>query len=359
MRGRRLNSEDARAAVMGGALLGGGGGGSVNLGNELAEMALSAGDLLLLSPGDVLPDMTLITCSLVGAPAAAGAQVLPEDFLCAVRLLMERADLSREQVGLISNENGPAATVNGWFQAAALGLALVDIPCNGRAHPLGIMGAMGLEKCAGYDSLQVAVGGDRGASAHLEMSVSADVGTASALVRAAAERAGGLVAVARNPVSAGYALQHGAPGAITQALEVGEAWLNATPGASSRISAVLEVLGGFHVGSGLLRSVDLESRGGFDSGRAVVMTADGELQIPILNEYMALWGPSQQFAVFPDLVHLFDGCGSPLLSADLKARQGEEVHVVWVPGENLSLGSGVTAGSHLDECEKILGVTLR
>ncbi len=359
MRAGRLTPQDARAAVMGGAILGGGGGGSVKLGAQLAEMALSGGDLFLVPPEDVHPDMVLITCSLVGAPAATASLVMPEDFLRAVRLLMERADLTAERVGLISCENGAAATVNGWYQAAALGIPLVDIPCNGRAHPLGIMGAMGLEECDGYRSLQVAVGGDRATGAHLELSVSAAVGAASALVRAAAERAKGLVAVARNPVTAAYALEHGAPGAIAQALEVGEAWLKARPGARARISAVLEILRGGHTASGLLLSAEIETRDGFDVGRAVVKAKDAELQIPILNEYMALRIGSRQMAVFPDLVNVFDDCGVPLSSADMEARLGEEAHVTWVPGANLSLGSGATSAAHLAECERMLGVKLR
>ncbi|MFO8060665.1 MAG: DUF917 family protein [Bacillota bacterium] len=357
MRGRKLTPEDIPAAVRGGAILGGGGGGGLQLGLELAEMALSAGDLFLVPPEQVSPELTVITCSLVGAPAATRARVLPDDFLRAVRLLMDVAGLRAEEVGLISNENGAAATVNGWFQAAALGLPLVDIPCNGRAHPLGIMGAMGLERCEGYRSLQVAVGGDRSAGAHLEMTVSAAPGAASALIREAADRAGGLVAVARNPVSAAHALEHGAPGAISQAIDVGRAWLEADPGA--RVAGAAEVLGGFHAGSGVLQAVEIETRGGFDVGLAVVTTGDGQLDIPILNEYMALRAASGQLAVFPDLVNVFDSDCRPLSSAELGDRVGERVDVTWVPRENLRLGSGARDAAHLDECERLLGVKLR
>ncbi|MEW6723346.1 MAG: DUF917 family protein [Bacillota bacterium] len=87
--------------------------------------------------------------------------------------------------GLITNENGGSATVNGWIQAATLGLPVVDAPCNGRAHPTGLMGSMGLHRSPGYLSLQAAVGGDPNQGRYLEITAAGSLAGASATVRQA------------------------------------------------------------------------------------------------------------------------------------------------------------------------------
>ncbi len=89
-------------------------------------------------------------------------------------------------------------------------------------------------------SHQTAIGGK--GDNYLEFSVSGSLGKAASMVRKASVEAGGLVAVARNPVTAAYARQNGAPGAITQAIEVGEALLGAKGEAA--IAAVVDKLGG-------------------------------------------------------------------------------------------------------------------
>ena len=63
---------------------------------------------------------------------------------------------------------GGEATVNGWLQAAVLGLPLVDLPCNGRAHPTGVMGSMNLHKITDYKTVQACVGGNPETGSHVE-----------------------------------------------------------------------------------------------------------------------------------------------------------------------------------------------
>ncbi|MDK3075364.1 hypothetical protein QO034_19985, partial [Sedimentitalea sp. JM2-8] len=43
-----------------------------------------------------------------------------------------------------TNENGAQTTVNGWFHSALSGLPVLDLACNGRAHPSSLMGSLGL-----------------------------------------------------------------------------------------------------------------------------------------------------------------------------------------------------------------------
>ena len=158
-----FDSDALRCAVIGGSFYGGGGGGAPAKGMEAGEAALLVGDVILVDIDDVPDDAVLLTMSAVGAPAAKDAYVKPYHYLKAVELLMERYD--GKLYGFITNECGGAATVNGWIQAAAFGLPVVDAPCNGRAHPTGVMGSMGLHSVPGYVSLQpTGVGGDPSAA---------------------------------------------------------------------------------------------------------------------------------------------------------------------------------------------------
>ncbi len=366
----KLSLDDLRACVLGGAILGGGGGGSRRLGMELGTMALEAGSVELLSPNEVSNDLTLITCALVGAPAADAACVRPVHFLRAVELLLANLGLSRDEVGLITNENGGAATVNGWYQAAKLELPLVDIPCNGRAHPMAIMGAMGLENRQGYLSKQAVAGGDDQTGRYLELTLSASLDLASRAVRHLAQEAGGLVAVARNPVDAGYAKEYGAPGAIAQAREIGRAWYSQDH-PRQRIETAMAVINGRTIAEGVVKAVDLETRGGFDVGKAVIdispavpptgpRESQGQyMEVPFWNEYVcAMVGPDRCGA-FPDLIGIFGSDGFPVSSAELADYRGRHVYVTVAPAGCLRLGEGVRSGSYLRDVEKAVGVSLR
>ncbi len=331
----RLTAEHIEPLVIGGALLGGGGGGDPAQGCRFARMALELGTPELV-PLEALPsDATVVTVALVGAPSAPEQHVAPEDLARVVRLLQESFRIRAD--ALNGNENGGFASVNGWVQSAILGIPLVDAPCNGRAHPTALMGAMGLHRVPGYISRQAAVGG--AGLHHLETTVAGSVETASALVRQAAVQAGGVVAVARNPVTAVYLATHGAPGAIDMARRVGEAMLQALPAGGEGVwSAAAEILGGRIIDVGTVTRAHLETAGGFDRGTIVVRGAR-TYELSVWNEYMTLECEGDRLATFPDLIATLGGGGLSLASAEL--REGMTVAVLTAPRENLLLGAGV------------------
>ena len=81
-----------------------------------------------------------------------------------------------------------------------LGIPLIDAPCNGRAHPTGVMGSLNLHRDPNYITTMTCVGGRKELGRHVECTVTGSIDHCSKLVRAAAVEAGGLVAVIRNPV---------------------------------------------------------------------------------------------------------------------------------------------------------------
>ncbi len=305
------------------------------MGRKMGLAALERGQPLLVDPGDLPPAATIITVSMVGSPASPDAFLLPEDFSRAVRLLEAHGDI---RVGaVITNENGALATVNGWVQSADLGIPVLDVPCNGRAHPTSAMGSLGLHRDSSYRSIQAAVGGNRDHNQYLEVVISGNLDSCSRAVRQSSVSAGGLVAVARNPVSLAQAVSGGAPGAIRQAIELGQAMM-AAQGGRGKIDAICSYLGGDIIVQGQVTEVHLETGGGFDRGQVVVAANSETCHLWFLNEYMKAAIGEINRAQFPDLIATLDASsGLPIATSHVTV--GQEVAVLVVPRDNLILST--------------------
>ncbi len=347
--GRRLGPDELEAAVLGGAVLGGGGGGAIEQGMRVGRAALARGTPRLL-PLDSLADEAIVaTISLVGAPAAVHACVEPAHHLRAWRLLEQAAGSEAgKPAAVISCENGGAASVHGWLQSAAFGLPIVDAPADGRAHPTGDMGAMGLERVNGFESVQAAVGGVREAGTYVEHQVRGSLRSANDLVRRAAAAAGGLVAVARNPVPARHLREHAAAGAVSQALALGTRLRHALArGVSDVICVLQEALGAEVVAAGRIDCLEMRTEAAYDVGLARV----GEAELTIWNEYLTLERQGDRVATFPDLIFtLAVDTGLPLTSAELAL--GRQVFVLHAPSTSLILGAGLREPANYGPLEK-------
>jgi hypothetical protein len=326
---RPIDEAWVKAAAYGGAILGGGGGGSLEEGLRLGRLALDLGRPTLAEIDELADEETIVTVSAVGAPSQAQAEdgVKPTDYARAVRLLHRQ--LEREIAALLPSEVGGLAALNGTVQSAILGIPVLNAACNGRAHPTGLMGAMGLDRKLGYVSRQVAVSGS------FALYVEGDLQRAAQAVRRAAELAGGLVAVARNPVPLAYVRAHAAVGALSLAVQVGQAFLQAREG-PDRVEQVAQVLGGQILAQGRVDNLQLRAEGGFDLGHLRV----GGVELTFCNEYMTLERDGERLATFPDLIVTFEAhTGRPVTSAEV--HSGQELLVLVVPKERLKLGAGM------------------
>ena len=334
--------------AVGGAVLGGGGGGSLDDGIEFGELAVEYGTPTIVPLSALDSEDVVVTVSGVGAPAATESHVRPADYVRAIELVVDRLERRGTSVGaLMTNEMGGFATVNGLLQSAVTGLPLVDAACNGRAHPTGPMGSVGLSQ--DETSLQAGVGGEPGTERRHELTVEAELGSAAATVRRSAEAAGGLVAVARNPVSAAYARDHAAVAVYEQAETVGRAVRTAEDGAAAAQRVAAAVDGEVAV-TGTVESYDIETTGGFDVGTVVV---DGD-ELTFWNEYMTLERDGERLATFPDLIATLDAdTGEPISTAEL--AEGRSVSVVVAPAASLSLGAGMDDPDLFEPVEEAVG----
>lgn len=340
----KIDKQTVEHAVYGGVILGGGGGGWVKDGLQIGNLALELGDPTILSADQLKDEDLLVTVSLVGAPAAKEKYLKPVHYLRAIDLLQEK--LQQPIKGIITNENGANGTVNGWLQSALLNIPVIDLPCNGRAHPTGTMGSLNLTEQPSYQSIQTAVGGK--GTRYVETVVTGSLDTASTLVRKASIEAGGLVAVARNPIQAGYAKQHGAPGGILQAIQAGEA-LRSQTGAKA-IAAVADKLGGKVVAEGTVTDFVMETKDGFDVG---TVTIEKSLHMTFWNEFMTLEMNGDRLATFPDLIMTFDTeTGEPIVSGAI--QEGQKLAILTVPKDKLILSSTMFNVKLLQTIENIL-----
>jgi DUF917 family protein len=340
----KLDQQMVEYAVYGGAVLGGGGGGWIEEGLILGRLALEVGQPVLFTADEFAEEDLLVTVSMVGAPAAKEQFVKPIHYSRALEMLSQK--IGKPIKGLNTNENGAGTTVNGWFQSAVTGIPLVDLACNGRAHPTGAMGSLNLTELEDYVSHQAAVGG-KGIN-YLELGISGSLEKAASMIRRASVEAGGLVAVARNPVTAAYAKKNGAVGAISQAIEVGKALLAGQGEAA--IDSVVAKLGGKVITSGTVTDFQLETTGGFDVGTVKI---DDSYEMTFWNEYMTLEKNGQRLSTFPDLIMTLDAkTAKPIVTAAIE--KGQQLAVIAVPKEKLLLSTTMSNEKLMKPIEDII-----
>jgi len=342
---------DIENAILGGAFFGGGGGGFIPLARRLGSEILRTGAPRIISPDKLDPDALVATVSFLGAPAAPGTRVTPKDQKTCLDLFEKH--LGEKIEAFISCENGAISTLNGWLLSAATGKPVLDAPADGRAHPTGAMGSLGLKKKKHYKTIQAYVGGDPKMGKHIEGVLKGTVDATAPIVRAAASCSNGLIIVIRHPVKASYAIRNGAPGAIKNAIEAGNIIRkHKKSGGIKCIDSLMKTYGGKILGKKKIAAFRMKHQAGFDKGFASF--SDGH-KIYFLNEYMALDFKGKRVATFPDLICTFDPVfGIPLCSGELS--KGKTVILAYVPGSKIKLGKGSKNPENLKLPEKILGI---
>lgn len=346
----KLTQTTGKEILLGSWFLGGGGGGLPEGGQAVLEQVLRIGEVQFLEVCDLLPEEVIVTASLVGSPASTTSCVKEEHY----RQVYDRfcRDYHKPIRAFTTNEPGGHSVTNGWMISALTGIPMVDAACNGRAHPTGVMGAIGLHADPAYRALQTAAGGD--GPREVSISVTGTVDTTSQLVRQAAVQAGGYVTVLRNPVSAEYFRQHASVGVVSQAQTIGRHWMNSMDDLEKLLQTLKDLLDCRVLGKGRIQTVELKMSGGFDVGTFLLETAQSPLEITFMNEYMTAQRDGVRLATFPDLIAVIDQkTRQPVCSAQLK--NGMDVVVVQVPRSNLILGRGMKLPELFLPCEAAIG----
>ncbi len=340
---RIINKEDVEALAIGGTILGGGGGGWYDTGRSEGKLALEIGKIELFSPTEADLDWKVITIAALGAPTQAG-NTRPMHFIRAAQILK---NVGIDFDGLIAAENGGHNSFGGWIIAASLGIPVVDTPGDGRAHPTAMMGSMGLQKLD-YKSVKSGVTED------CEVVTWGSLQTTSNVIRAQARDMKALIAMARDPVTVSYAVKHGAPGAISMAINLGYKYLDkkdCIP--DEKIESVLDFLDGNIICKAEIVSKTIESQGGFDVGYLTLIEGSEEWELTFVNEYMTLEKNDERLSTFPDLLTTFNNKGEPVTSASLS--QGDTIYLATVPKERIPVGDGNKYSENYKSIEAAIG----
>jgi hypothetical protein len=345
-----LDEKAIKDLVIGGCILGGGGGGSLKEGLKMGELAIQSGLPKIIQLNDINDEDIILTVSAVGAPSAENQFILPIDFVETISLIEKQSGFKTKAI--ITNENGGLATVNGLFQSAITGIPVLDVACNGRAHPTGVMGSMGLNTDSDYKTIQAAVGGEPGTSYRLKQLIEGDINSTSKLVRQMSVLAGGLVAVARNPVSKEYLKKNGARGAISHAYDVGRAH-NLGENPDQKINNVVDVLNGKIVAEGTVSLLEFQTIDGFDVGKVTIEDGDYSYSLTIWNEYITCDKGHNRIGTFPDLIMTFDAeTGMPVTSSEIK--EDLKIVVIYADKKNLRLGEGMRIKENYKQVEEVV-----
>jgi uncharacterized protein len=346
----KLSKEQCLQMLYGGLLLGGGGGGSLKLGIEALDESFRHTDFLkLLEITDLSPEDIIVNVSLVGAPSAKDACVTVEHWETALKNF--EANSGMKIAGFTTCENGGASTSNGWIISALTGIPLVDAPSNGRAHPTGVMGSIGLNRNPNYVTIQSAAGGC--GVRNIETVAKGSLAATSHIVRQTAVASGGLCCVLRNPVTADYAKRHAAVGALAQALTLGRGYLNHMGKVSDLLAYFEQEYSAEVVCQGTVCNYDLTMDGGYDVGFFHIETDNDHYELSFWNEYMTLEKNGERIGTFPDLLVTLDAStGLAISSAEIS--NGRCVYILKIPASHLILGDGMRQKELFQEAEKIL-----
>lgn len=354
---RELNWNDVRAAVRGGSVYASGGGGWVDHGLDIGRQAVDMGVPKLVTIEELHPDDIVITVSAIGAPAAKDWQMLAEDYVHAVRLL--QANFDGKIVGSITPQNGCSSSINGWVQSAALGTLVVDAVGDMRAHPTGKMGSLGLAAVKDYQTVQVAVGGNRAQDRYLEVIAKGSVAATSNILRTVSVESGSFITCARHPVKASFIQKTAALGGISQAMKVGHAMLGAeSQGAAAVIEAISRTAQAEVLGRGPVLVNEFVTQGAFDLGHCLVDCGNRTLKLHTMNEWMAVDDQDhKRLTTYPDVICVLDAkTGLPLNVFQVLPNM--EVVIISVHKRHLALTAGVLDPTVYPEVEAALGISL-
>ena len=351
----KIDYKTGKQAIYGGLLLGGGGGGSLEGGLEVLEKTIALGGFDLCDIDDFSDNEIVVTSSLVGSPASKNKYISDEHYDKVYKLL--QANLGKKITGIITSEMGAQAVTNGWIVAAKHNLPFIDAPCNGRAHPTGEMGSIGLSKKEGYITIQTAAGGEH--ERNIGLVVSGTINSASKVIVSASIEAGGFVTVLRNPIHIGYVRKNAAVGAVKNTIEIGKVMLEHAENTYDMIKELNKTCGIEYIAEGIIEQFKLNTEEGLDLGVACIKCDEKLFEVSIYNEYITLEEKEgKRIATFPDLISLIDKkSGLPVISAELHV--GMEVIICINSREHMILGSGMYDKYAISNVEKVIGKKLR
>lgn len=352
-----LKEEHMKQAVYGASILGGGGGGFIERGLARGKQAFIMGEPVMATIDEFSDNDIFVMVSTVGAVRGENVFLNPALYIKTIGIIEKM--IAEPIAGIITSEVGPGNVINGWVQSAATGIPVVDAPADGRAHPTGEMALMGLTLKKVHSGIYVAVGGSRESGTYTELTVKGNISQCSSIIREASIKVGGLIPVAREPVTAKFVKENGCPGALSQAMNIGKALLEVENlGTSAMISTIEDIIDAEIIGECVVEDANTSVVNGIDIGMIKLRNKNGkEYYIDAVDAFMTLESNNKRLATFPDLIVLIDKkTGWPISSTEV--NKGQEIVLILVGKEKLNIGRAYTDQNVYTKIENIIGKDL-
>lgn len=359
-----ITREKAQNILFGSLFLGCGGGGKMETGMNIIDKTDGKVNMISMEEAKEFGrDALFITISGVGSPASKDSYRGDETYSRIIEITKkmqnDNPSLPQGEIrGLIPSEMGATSSFGPFMTSAQLGIPVVNTACDGRAHPFGTMGSLGLQ-AQSKSVIQVACGGDPKKNRYLEVSVMAAVDSAAEIIRASASNAGGLVEVARNPVDFRYLARSSAVDCYSLAEAIGREFTDRSLFVDEKIDRACRVVKGHIIAQGTVGPITIETRNALDYGHFEVTDSNGKkFEMYFCNEYMALNNPDgTRLYTFPDFIVTADcESGHPISTAELK--EGDEVYLLGSSWKNMILGLGVRYRAPYKRLEDALGIEM-
>ena len=351
-----VNLEDVKKIAIGSLFLGGGGGGDIREGLSTARRALELGEVQIIPLSEVgEKEGVILTISGVGSPASDTAYY-SEDVYEKILYLIQSQE-KKKIIGFIPCEMGASSSFEPFIPAARLNIPVINSACDGRAHPFGIMGSLGLEKGDKNITVQAGAGGRESTNTYVEVLLTGSIETTSDLIRNAAAKAGGAIAVARNPVAPSWLETSGATGAYDLAYRLGEVYLTGKT-VEEKIAAACSVVEGNIICQGRVENYTLCTENALDHGSFTVSSENDKYQLYFFNEYMAVDKNGERLHTFPDLITTIDTQTGEILTT-AQIENGCNITVVAASKEHMLLGKGLLYRDVYQRIENILNIEMQ
>ena len=337
---RILDKQEMIDLVHGCALLGTGGGGCMEEAFRLLDKHFEDGDKLKLISLDELPDDEYVATPYgCGAPAAFG--IVEERFsnlepskvepaVLAIQALEE--SLGKKIYAVSSTELGGANTAEAMHVALKLGLPMIDGDPAGRSVP-ELQHSTYFVK--GVPIFPMGVATTFGEKIVIQ-NVANDF-RAEDIVRAIAVASGNMVGVADHANVGSVIKESVIPGAISYALEIGQAMRIARENGEDVAKAIVDSKEGKILFKGEVVDFPWELRDGFNFGEIFIkgeQEFEGDkYKIWLKNENIISYKNDEVDVVAPDLICMLSEEGIPLTSPDF--GKGEKITVIALPAPEI------------------------
>lgn len=334
---RKLTCYDLDCLSIGSAILGSGGGGDPTYNTWMAKYQLEGrSPITLLNVNEIQPNDLIVPLAFMGAPLVDIERIPSGREFIQMFPILEKT-IGRPASILMAAEVGGSNAFTPLIAACQLGLPVLDADTIGRAFPELQMSSCHLQGIPAAPAFLTDCFGNT-VTVHAKNSFSLEK-----LARQTAVAMGSCCAAALYLMSAQQVTYATIPGSLSQAIEIGNAFLKAQEQKKSPVDAVLALTKGIRLGIGKITDIQQVIDRGFLIGDVTIEEGSKVYKLTYQNEYLMVTCQDQILATTPDIIMLFElDTANPITSESL--RFGLQVEIValhapslWQTPQGLSL----------------------